>query len=374
MAEQKEDFETNLPSVELQDYETLQEFAKAAKAKLDRNAWDYLFGAAYTETTCRRNRQALDSMAFRPRVLRDVEYVDASAKFLDQKLRLPVVLAPIGSMQDFDVEAGAGPTKAAAEFGCLHMLSSVCAPGLEDVAAAAPNHPKIFQLYVRGDANFVDDHVKRAMDNGFIAFAFTVDLDYYSKRERDLAKRYVTTGRRLAGYNEDHQMRFSWDDVKRVQDKFDIPIILKGIATAEDAQVCVENGIDVVYVSNHGGRQLDHGRGGLDVLPEVVTAVDGKAKVMLDGGIMRGADLVKAMALGADAVGMGRFQGMAIAAGGAPALVRALEILEDEVRAALGMLGVTSYAELDASYLHQNASEVREPHVLSCFPLIEEGY
>ena len=374
MAEQKEDFETDLPNVELQDYETLQEFAKAAKAKLERNAWDYLFGAAYTETTCRRNRQALDSIAFRPRVLRDVEHVDASAEFLGQKLRLPVVLGPIGSMQDFDVEAGAGPTKAAAEFGCLHMLSSVCAPGLEDVAAAAPNHPKIFQLYVRGDANFVDDHVKRAMDNGFIAFAFTVDLDYYSKRERDLAKRYVTTGRRLAGYNEDHQMRFSWDDVKRVQDKFDIPIILKGIATAEDAQVCVENGIDVVYVSNHGGRQLDHGRGGLDVLPEVVTAVDGKAKVMLDGGIMRGADLVKAMALGADAVGMGRFQGMAIAAGGAPALVRALEILEDEVRAALGMLGVTSYAELDASYLHPNAIKVREPHVLSCFPLIEEGY
>ena len=339
MAEQKEDFETDLPNVELQDYETLQEFAKAAKAKLDQNAWDYLFGAAYTETTCRRNRQALDSMAFRPRVLRDVEYVDASAEFLNQKLRLPVVLAPIGSMQDFDVEAGAGPTKAAAEFGCLHMLSSVCAPGLEDVAAAAPNHPKIFQLYVRGDANFVDDHVKRAMDNGFIAFAFTVDLDYYSKRERDLAKRYVTTGRRLAGYNEDHQMRFSWDDVKRVQDKFDIPIILKGIATAEDAQVCVENGIDVVYVSNHGGRQLDHGRGGLDVLPEVVSAVDGKAKVMLDGGIMRGAHIAKALALGADLVAVGRPVAWGLACGGERGVGKAVELLTEELRTAMTLAG-----------------------------------
>ena len=129
-----------------------------------------------------------------------------------------------------------------------------------------------------------------------------------------------------------------------------------------------------MYVSNHGGRQLDHGRGGLDVLPEVVAATGGKARVMLDGGIMRGADLVKAMALGADAVGLGRFQGMAVAAGGAAGLVRALEILESEVRAALGMLGVKNYAELDSSYLYPGATEVREPHVLSCFPLIDEGY
>lgn len=374
MAVQKEDMDDSLPNVELQEFETLHEFAKAAKAKLDRNAWDYLFGAAYTETTCRRNRQALDSVAFRPRVLRDVERVDVGAEFLGRKLRLPVVLAPIGSMQDFHEDAGAAPTRAAAEYGCLHMLSSVCAPGLEAVAQAAPDYPKLFQLYVRGGQDFIDDHVKRAMDNGYIAFAFTVDLDYYSRRERDLAKRYVTTGRRLAGYNEEHQMRFNWDDVKRVRDKFDIPIIIKGVATAEDAARCVENGIDAVYVSNHGGRQLDHGRGGLDVLPEVVAAVNGKAKVMLDGGIMRGADLVKAMALGADAVGMGRFQGMAIAAGGAPALVRALEILESEVRAAMGMLGVTGYDELDPSYLCPGAVEVREPHVLSCFPLLEEGY
>ena len=366
--------EENLPEVELQEFETLQEFAKIAREKLDQNAWDYLFGAAETETTCRRNRQALDTMAFRPRVLRQVEQVNVSTEFLGVKLRLPVVLAPIGSMQDFHSDAGAAPTKAAAEYGCLHMLSSVCAPGLETVAAAAPDYPKIFQLYVRGDSEFVDDHVKRAIDNGYIAFAFTIDLDYYSRRERDLAKRYVTTGRRLAGYNEEHQKRFNWDDVKRVQDKFDIPIILKGIATAEDALIAVENGIEVVYVSNHGGRQLDHGRGALDVLPEVVAAVAGKAKIMLDGGIMRGADVVKAMALGADAVGMGRFQGMAVAAGGASGLVRALEILESEVRAALGMLGVTSYAELDSSYLYPGANEVRDPHVLSCFPLIEEGY
>jgi len=354
------------------DFLTLHEFAKAARENLTDNTWDYLIGAAETETTCRRNRQALDSMAFRPRTMRDVESVSARSEFLGQDLRLPVVLAPIGSMQDFDPSGGIAPTKAAAEFGCLHMLSSVCAPGLEEVAAAA-NYPKIFQLYVRGDADFVDDHIERAIGNGYIAFCFTIDLDFYSKRERDLAKRYVTTGRRLAGRNEEHQKRFAWDDIKRVKDKFDIPIILKGIATAEDAALCVENGVEVVYVSNHGGRQLDHGRGGLDVLPEVVDAVGGKAKVMLDGGIMRGADLVKAMALGADAVGMGRFQGLAVAAGGAAGVVRALEILEEEVCSCLGMLGVNGYAELDASYLHP-APQVREPHVLSCFPLIEEGY
>ncbi|MEK9725076.1 MAG: alpha-hydroxy acid oxidase [Rhodospirillaceae bacterium] len=362
-----------LPTPVFEQFETLHEFAKKAKQNLAQNDWDYLMGAAETETTCRRNRQALDTLAFRPRVLRDVETVDCGTTFLGQRLRLPVVLAPIGSMQDFHPDAGAAPTKAAAEFGCLHMLSSVCLPGLEKVAEAAPGYPKVYQLYVRGDSDFVDDHAKRAIDNGYIAFAFTVDLDYYSRRERDLAKRHRTTGRRLAGYNEEHQKRFSWDDVKRFQDKFDIPVIIKGIATAEDAAIAAEQGVDVVYVSNHGGRQLDHGRGGLDVLPEVVAACKGKSKVMFDGGIMRGADLVKAMALGADAVGMGRFQGMAVAAGGAEGLVRALEILEGEVRSSLGMLGVTGYHELDASYVHA-APQVREPHVLSCFPLLEEGY
>ena len=162
-------------------------------------------------------------------------------------------------------------------------------------------------------------------------------------------------------------------DVKRIRDLCDVPMILKGIATAEDALLAVEHGIDAVYVSNHGGRQLDHGRGGIDVLPEVVDAVAGRATVIFDGGIMRGTDVVKAMARGADAVAIGRLQGLAAGAAGEAGIVRALELLEAETRIALALLGVTGYGELDASYLHP-APPVDAPHVLSAFPLLDAGY
>jgi glycolate oxidase len=251
------------------------------------------------------------------------------------------------------------------------MLSSACSPGLEAVAAAT-DHPKMFQLYVRGDAAWVDDHVQRAMANGYKALCLTVDLDYYGRRERDLAKRYKATARR--GAPADHfQARFSWADVERLKKKFKIPFILKGIATAEDAKVALEHGIEAVYVSNHGGRQLDHGKGGMAVLPEVVEAVAGRAEVIVDGGFLRGADIVKAMAMGANAVGIGRLQGLALGAGGVGALVRALELLEDEMRRCLGLLGVTSCAELDRSYVAPVAPLPREGWD-SAFPLLKEGY
>ncbi len=354
------------------DFLTMQEFAKAAKEKLPLETWDYLIGGAYTETTLKRNRQSLDNLAFRPRVLNDVEGVDPSIELFGNKLRLPVIMAPIGSVQDFVEGGGAVPTKAAARFGCYHMLSSVCKPYLEGVAECV-DYPKIYQLYVRGDAAWVDEHIERAIAAGYVAFCFTVDLDYYSRRERDVAKRYLSTSRRTQAQGEEWQKRFNWDDIKRVRDKYDIPFIIKGIATGEDAAKCVDYGVDAVYVSNHGGRQLDHGRGGADVLSEIAQAVNGRAKVIFDGGIMRGADLVKAMILGADCVGIGRLQGLAAAAAGEDGLVRMLEILEEETIASLGMLGVTHWNQLDASYLH-SAPEVSPPHVLSSFPLLDEGY
>jgi glycolate oxidase len=328
-------------------------------------------GGAETETTLERNRMALDQLAFRPRVLRNVETVDPRGRVLGQELRLPVILAPIGSLQDMVADGGEAPTRAAAAFGVLHMLSSACAPGLEAVAACV-EHPKIFQLYVRGDAAWVEDHIARAIANRYIALCLTVDLDYYGRRERDLAKRYLTTSRRTQP--ADHfQARFSWDDVARLKARFNIPFILKGIATAEDARIAVEHGIEAIYVSNHGGRQLDHGKGAVAVLPEVVEAAAGRAEVFVDGGFLRGTDIVKAMALGANAVGIGRLQGLALAAGGQAALVRALELLEDEVRRCLGLLGVASLAELNPSYVAAVPPIVR-PWLDSAFPLLKEGY
>ena len=357
--------------IEGEEYLVLHEFAKKAREKLPKETWDYLIGASETETTFKRNRFALDNIAFRPRVLRDVENVDLSVDLFGHNLKMPVILAPIGSMQDFVDGAGTAPTLAASEFGIMHMISSTCMPGLEEVAKSV-NYPKLFQLYVRGNKDWVDDNIKNAMDHNYAGICLTVDLDAYGRRERDLAKRYRTTSRQSASGFE-HQMRFSWKDIDRIKSYCHLPIIIKGIATKEDALLAVEHGVEVVYVSNHGGRQLDYGLGGLNVLPEISEAIGDNAKVIFDGGIMRGTDVVKAIALGADCVGIGRLQGFAAAAGGSKAIVRMLELLELEISTALRLLGVNSIFDLDDTYLSKDYS-FGKLSALSAFPLIDEGY
>ena len=353
-------------------FQTLHEIVKVARARLPATAWDYLVGGAETETTLRRNRQALDAVALRPRVLRDVSTIECTTRLLGRPLRLPVLLAPIGSIETFTPGGGATAAQAAAAFGVPQMLSSVCSPGLEAVAAAAPDGFRIFQLYVRGDHAWVDAHVRRARDHGYAAVCLTVDSALYSRRERDLARRFVKPWRQAATGLR-FQAALAWDDVKRFRDTHDVPLALKGIATAEDAALACAHGVDVVYVSNHGGRQLDHGAGALEVLPEVVAAVAGRATVLVDGGFLRGTDVIKAIALGAHAVGLGRLACFALAAAGAAGLVRALELLEEEVRVALGLLGVDRLAALDPSYVRP-AAPVGSPHVTSAFPLLDEGY
>jgi isopentenyl diphosphate isomerase/L-lactate dehydrogenase-like FMN-dependent dehydrogenase len=349
---------------------TLHEIVRAAKANLSPNPWDYLIGGSETETTLRRNRLALDSLGFRPRVLRDVSKIDTGRTWFGRRLRIPVMLAPIGSIESFTPDGGAAPSRAAQQFGAAHMLSSVCAPGLEGVAEAAPDGLRIFQLYVRGDQDWVDDYVRRAHDNSYTAFCLTVDTAIYSRRERDIAKRFVRGSRAAARGTEAFQAALDWDQVKHFKDNFDIPLFIKGIATAEDALVALEHGVNGVYVSNHGGRQLDYGRGTMDILPEVVQAVGGKMDVIVDGGFYRGTDVVKAMALGATVVGLGRLQGWALAAAGQAGMVRALEILEDEMRVAMGLLGVTSLDELSPSYVCAAPPTV-PTHVFSAFPLLD---
>jgi isopentenyl diphosphate isomerase/L-lactate dehydrogenase-like FMN-dependent dehydrogenase len=349
-----------------EEFLTLQEVVAAAQRKIAPGPWAYLVGGTETETTVKRNRHALDSIAFRPRVLRDVSRVDASGSFFGKSTRLPVMLAPIGGLEAIVDGGAATAARAAAQFNVPQMLSSVCQPGLEQTAAAAPT-TRSFQLYVRGDDAWVDDWVRRAKDNGFTSFCLTVDVAAYSRRERDLIGRYVKPWRATAGAGAPFQAGLSWDQVKRFKDKHDIPLIIKGIATAEDAEIAVQHGVEVVYVSNHGGRQLDHGLGSAAVLPQVVKAVKGRAEVWVDGGFMRGSDVVKAIALGAKTVGLGRFTGLALGAAGAAGLVRALEILEDEIRICLGLLGVTSLAELTAAHV-TTAPSVSLPDTFSAFP------
>ena len=351
-------------------FQTLHEIVKAARQNLEPGPWDYLIGGAESETTLRRNRQALDSIAFRPRVLRDVSRIDCTSALFGRAVRLPVLVAPVGSIETFTPGGGATAAKAAAEFGIPLMLSSVCNPGLEAVAAAADGF-RMFQLYVRGDVGWVDDHVRRAVEHGYAAFCLTVDTAVYGRRERDLARRFVKPWRvRATGF--DYQAGLTWDHVKRFKDTHAMPLILKGIATAEDAALACDLGVDGLYVSNHGGRQLDHGRGTTEALPEVVAAVGGRATIIVDGGFLRGTDIVKAVALGVAAVGIGRLACVGLAAAGQAGLVRVLELLEEEIRICLGLLGVERLAQLDRSHLHP-ATPVALAHATSAFPLLDEA-
>jgi glycolate oxidase len=350
-------------------FQNLHEFVRKARSNLNQNAWDYIVGAAETETTMRRNRMALDEIAFRPRVLRDVRKVDASVEQFGRKIRLPVVLAPVGALEIFDPHGAASVARGAGSFGAAHMLSSVSEPGLEKTAEAAPDALRLFQLYVRGDDAFVADVVSRAEHNNYAGFCLTVDTAHYSRRERDIAKRYVRESR-LRATGGDFQKGLEWRTVKMIKDKFRIPLILKGIATAEDAQIAIDHGVEWIYVSNHGGRQLDHGRGAMHVLPEIVEAVKGRARIMVDGGFCRGTDIVKAIATGADLVGIGRLQCWALAAAGEAGVARMLELLEDEVLRCLGLLGATSFAEVNKACLHA-ATAVNTPSVFSAFPLYD---
>src|SRR4029077_11193789 len=331
------------------DFLNLHEIVATARQNLKQNDWDYIVGGAASDTTLRGNRMAFDSVAFRPRVLRDVSKVDASVNEFGRTLRLPVVLAPVGSLESFHPAGAESVVRAVNAVGAGHMLSSVCDPGLEDLAAAAPDALRIYQLYVRGDEAWVDDHVERAIAPGYAAFCLTVDTAHYSRRERDIAKRFVTAGRRRV-QGRAFQAALDWRTVKRIKSRFKIPLAIKGIATGEDAAIALEHGVEWIYVSNHGGRQLDHGRGSMDVLPEVAAAVAGRAKIIIDGSFCRGSDIVKAIAAGANLVGMGRMQCFALAAGGEAGVVRLLELLEDEVQRCLGLLGVNTFAELDRTY------------------------
>jgi isopentenyl diphosphate isomerase/L-lactate dehydrogenase-like FMN-dependent dehydrogenase len=366
---------TRIPqqSVELgasgDEFQNLHELISRARANLNQNSWDYIVGAAETETTMRRNRMALDEIAFRPRVLRNVAHVDASVEQFGRRMRLPVVIAPVGALELFEPGAGASVARAAGGFGAAHMLSSVSEPGLEKTAEAAPDALRMYQLYVRGGDAFVEDCVGRAVANGYSAFCLTVDTAHYSRRERDIAKRYVRASR-VRATGGDFQKGLEWRTVKLIKDKFKIPLVIKGIATAEDAQIALDHGVDWIYVSNHGGRQLDHGRGAMHVLPEIVDAVAGRAKIMVDGGFCRGSDIVKAIATGADLVGIGRLQCFALAAKGEEGVRRMLELLEDEVIRCLGLLGARNFGELDKAYLHQ-AAPTNLPHVFSAFPLLD---
>jgi len=346
------------------DFVTNQEVIIAARRNLTQDIWDYLSGGSESETTMRRNRLGFDSLALRPRVCVDVSKIDTSTTFLGQKLRIPVMMAPIGSLQTITPEGGVAVAKAAAEFGTMNFVSSVTQPSLEEIAAST-NHPKIFQLYIRGGLDWCEEILERVKKAEYMALCLTVDTAHYSRRERQMMNRWLPPSKRLESQRI-YQAMVTWEMMAAIKKIANIPFILKNVATAEDAKIAVDHGVDVVYVSNHGGRQLDQGRGTMDILPEVVAAVNGKADVLLDGSVLRGTDVIKAIALGAKAVTIGKLQGWGLAAGGSAGLVRVLELLEEELIIDMGLLGVTRIDQIDAKYVCQ-APPVTFPHEMSAF-------
>jgi len=353
----------------MSDFETIQDIILKAYRGMPPNIWDHVAGGTESETTLQRNRQALDSLAFRPRVLRNVTKIDASTTLLGCPMRIPVFLAPVAGLEQVHPEGALPAFRAATEFGILTFLGSINQLDLESAAEKAGEN-LVFQLYMQGDDAWLDAYLDRVAKARCRGFCLTVDIALYSKRERDLFNRYAPPGRRGQPRKDfEYQAAMTWDLVDRVRERLDIPVILKGIATAEDARMAVDHGVDVVYVSNHGGRQLDHGRGSIDILPEVIEAVDGRAEVVVDGGFVRGTDVLKAIALGARAVGIGKLQVWAIAAGGDAAVGQMLALLENEITVSMGLLGITRPDQLDPSFLHP-AKPVVYPDTLSPFPSI----
>jgi glycolate oxidase len=350
------------------EFATLPQIVLAARQTLSPELWDHLSGGSDSETTLIRNRQALDTLALRQRVLVDVSTIDTTTTVLGQTLSIPVFLAPVGAFLGLAHPDGAkAVARAAVARGTTAFVSTAAKPGLEETAAAV-DEPLIFQLYVRGDRAWVADILDRARRAGYRALCVTVDRNYYGRRDRDLMSRIAVR----EGFGDPQfQARLDWEDVAWMKERMGVPLILKGIATAEDARLAVVHGAEVVYVSNHGGRQLDHGQGSAEVLPEVVEAVAGRAEILADGGVQRGTDVVKMIALGARAVGLGKLLGWALAAGGEGGIVRMLELMETEIRTALGLMGVTSLRQLGPSWLRP-ASPLAAAGATSAYPYFEE--
>jgi isopentenyl diphosphate isomerase/L-lactate dehydrogenase-like FMN-dependent dehydrogenase len=329
---------------------TLPEIEQAAKNALPPQLWDFGAGGAETETTLQRNRRALDRLALRPRVLVDVSQRDLSTTFAGLRLPIPLALAPMGGLVLFHPQGDCEMVRGAGPSGTLAVVSGVTGWSVEEVAKEASG-PLLFQLYHFGPRSWVQELLGHVEASGYHAVCLTVDLAVYGRRERDIMRRYdPRSAMDVAPHHrpkeESYSERLTWDDVAWLQEILSIPLGLKGIMTAEDARLAVEAGVEIIWVSNHGGRQLDHTLATIDALPEIVEAVDGRAEIMIDGGFSRGTDIVKGIALGAKVVALGKTALWGLAADGAAGVDRTLQILRNEIATCLALCGKTSVQDL----------------------------
>jgi isopentenyl diphosphate isomerase/L-lactate dehydrogenase-like FMN-dependent dehydrogenase len=329
---------------------TLPEIREAARRRLPRDVWDFGDGGAETETTLRRNREALDRLAIRQNILVDVREVDLSTSLLGIPLPWPVAIAPMGGLVLFHPEGDLEMARGAELADTLQFLSGATGWPVEEVAKASAA-PKMFQLYHHGDRGWVADLLAQVEASGYLAVCLTADVQVYGRRERDIANRFspreaMSKAPHPRGPDPAYQARLTWEDLDWLRKTTRLPIGLKGVMTPADARRAVERGAGIVWVSNHGGRQLDHTQSTIDALPPIVDAVGDRASIIVDGGFSRGTDVIKGLARGARVVAIGRTVLWGLAAEGAAGVACALAILREEIRTALALAGQTTVKAL----------------------------
>jgi len=352
---------------------TVDEYEQLARERMERTAYDYYAGAAGDEQTLADNRRAFDRLKLRPRVLVDVSAIDMRATVVGHAIDLPVMLAPTAFNRLADEHGELAAARAAGAAGTLMIASTLSTCSLEEIAAAATG-PLWFQLYVYKDRGMTEELVARAEASAYKALVLTVDTPLLGRRFRDVRNQFVLPegismqnfalaatqaarwGRHSSFSAYVHDLfdpTLSWEAVEWLRSRTKLPIILKGIMTAEDAGLAVQAGVNGIVVSNHGGRQLDGAAATIDVLPEITDTIDGRIDVLLDGGIRRGSDVLKALAFGARAVLIGRPYLWALAANGEQGVRDVLALLRDELRLAMALAGRPTIASIDRSLIHR---------------------
>ena len=347
------------------------DYERAAEARLDLGAFGYVVGGANDEWTLRENRAAFERWILRPRMLVDISQVTTATTVLGTESSMPLLVAPTAFQRMVHPDGELAMARGAAAVGAAMCLSTFATATIEEVAEAAPGAPRWFQLYWSSDREFVRDVVHRAEAAGFGAIVLTVDLPRLGRRERDLrtgfevpeelpVPAFVALAEASRAVSPEDiswavDDTLTWQDLEWLRSVSSLPVLVKGILTAEDAVLAAEAGAGGVVVSNHGGRQLDGVAATLDALPEVVDSVGDRLAVLMDGGIRRGTDVVKALALGAEAVLAGRPPLWGLAAGGAEGVQRVLKLLRDEIELALALCGCTSPADVTRGHVGRAA-------------------